>query len=62
VEGSNHLRKGLASLVLLTVWTIWQERNDRIFRRKLSPTFIILDKIKYEARLWVLAGLSGWVI
>jgi hypothetical protein len=55
-EGSNHLQKGLASLVLLTVWAIWQERNDRIFRRKLSPTFVILDKIKCEAKLWVLAG------
>jgi hypothetical protein len=26
------------------------------FAEKLSPTFVILDKIKCEARLWVLAG------
>jgi hypothetical protein len=56
VEGSSHHWKGLASLVLLTVWVIWQERNDRIFRRKLSPTFVILDKIKCEAKLWVRVG------
>jgi hypothetical protein len=55
-EGSSHHRKGLASLALLIVWEIWQERNARIFRKKLSPTFVILDKIKCEARLWVLAG------
>jgi hypothetical protein len=54
-------RKGLASLILLTVWMIWEERNARIFKHKLSPTFVILDKIKCEARLWVIAGESGWV-
>jgi hypothetical protein len=55
-EGARPQRKGLASLVLLTVWEIWKERNARVFRHKLSPTFVILDKIKCEARLWVLAG------
>jgi hypothetical protein len=54
-EGPSPHRKGLTSLALLTVWEIWQERNARIFGRKLSKTFIILDKIKCEARLWVLA-------
>jgi hypothetical protein len=49
-------RKGVASLTLLTVWMIWEERNARIFKHKLSPTFVILDKIKCEARLWAIAG------
>jgi hypothetical protein len=56
VDGTSPHWKGLASLALLTVWEIWKERNVRVFRHKLSPTFIILDKIKCEARLWVLAG------
>jgi hypothetical protein len=55
-EGSSIQWKGLASLTLLTDWEIWQERNVRIFLHKASPTFIILDKIKCEAKLWVLAG------
>jgi hypothetical protein len=38
------------------VWEIGKERNARVFRQKISPTFIILDKIKCEARLWVIAG------
>jgi hypothetical protein len=50
----NH--KGLSSLTLLIVWEIWKERNARVFRKKLSPMFVILEKIKCEARLWVLAG------
>jgi hypothetical protein len=48
--------KGLASLTLLVVWEIWKERNARVFRKKMSPSFVILDAIKCEARLWVLAG------
>jgi hypothetical protein len=55
-EGSSPHRKGLDSLVLLTVWEIWKERNARVFHRKTSQFFVILDKIKCEARLWVLAG------
>jgi hypothetical protein len=55
-EGSSPHRKGLASLVLLTVWEIWKERNARVFRHKASPSFVIVDKIKCEARLWVIAG------
>jgi hypothetical protein len=27
-----------------------------VFHNKLSPSFVLLDKIKNEARLWVLAG------
>jgi hypothetical protein len=56
VEGANPHRKGLASLVLLTIWEIWKERNARVFRNKLLPSFVILEGIKCEARLWVLAG------
>jgi hypothetical protein len=48
-------RKGLASLTLLTVWDLWKERNARVFRHKIFPSFQILDKIKYEARLWDIA-------
>jgi hypothetical protein len=58
-EGPSMHRKGLATLTLLTVWEIWQERNATVFRNKLSPSFVLLDKIKNEARLWVLAGAKG---
>jgi hypothetical protein len=53
-EGPIPHRKGLPSLTLLTVWEIWQEQNERIFRHKLSPSFVIVDKIKCEARSWML--------
>jgi hypothetical protein len=55
-KGSTPQRKALASLTLLTVWELWTGRNARVFHNKHSPSFVILDKIKKEARLWVLAG------
>jgi hypothetical protein len=57
-EGANTHRKGLASLAMLTVWKIWQERNGRFFCRKLSPTFVILDRIKCEARSWLIIKMK----
>jgi hypothetical protein len=60
VKGASPHRKGLASLALLTVWEIWKERNARVFWHKLSSAFVIFDKIKREARLWVLAG-AKWL-
>jgi hypothetical protein len=58
-EHPSQQRKGLTSIALLTVWELWLEQNGRVFRHKTSPTFIVLDKIKCEARLWVLAGAKG---
>jgi hypothetical protein len=55
-SGSSPHRKALASLLLLTVWEIWNERNAKVFKNKSSPTFVIIEKIKCEARLWVYAG------
>ena len=49
-------RKAMASLALLVTWEIWNERNARIFNNKHSPSFVILDRIKREARMWVTAG------
>ena len=49
-------RKGLASLVLLTAWEIWNERNARVFRSMASMPSSVLFCIKRNAALWGLAG------
>jgi hypothetical protein len=49
-------RKDLASLTLLTSWEIWNERNARVFRNKHAPPLVLFTMIKYEAKLWVIAG------
>jgi hypothetical protein len=48
--------KALASLSMLISLKIWKERNDRVFNNKLAPSQVIVDRIKTEAILWVLAG------
>jgi hypothetical protein len=55
-EGPSPHMKGLATLTLLTVWEIWKEWNARVFPQNVSPSSVILDKIKCEARLWIIAG------
>jgi hypothetical protein len=55
-SGSTPNRKAIASLTLLVTWEVWNERNARVFRNNHSPSMVVLDRIKREARLWVLAG------
>ena len=47
-DGANS-HKALASLVMLTSWEIWNERNTRVFRNKHASSQGILSKIKHEA-------------
>jgi hypothetical protein len=49
-------RKALASLTMLVSWTIWKERNARVFNHKSAPTTTLLNIIKSEVKLWVVAG------
>jgi hypothetical protein len=39
-------RKGMASLAMLIIWDIWNERNDRVFKNKRAPTQVIFERIK----------------
>jgi hypothetical protein len=52
-------RKAMASITLLVAWEVWNERNARVFRAKSAPAQVVFDKIKHEARLWVLAGAKN---
>jgi hypothetical protein len=56
MDGAIPNRKAMASLGLLVIWEIWNARNMRVFRNKHAPPLVILDKIKKETRLWVIAG------
>jgi hypothetical protein len=49
-------RKGLSSLLLLTAWEIWNERNARVFRSVASMPTRVASIIKSNAILWGLAG------
>jgi hypothetical protein len=52
-------RKGVASLAMLILWEVWKERNNRVFNNKRAPSQVVFDRVKTEARLWMLAGAKN---
>ena len=49
------LMRRLDSLVILVVWMIWRERNNRIFEKIAKTTTALIEIIKQEAKQWVIA-------
>lgn len=57
VASANESRRpGLQSIVLLTIWEVWRERNNRVFRREARSVSHIVAAIQDEARTWTMAG------
>ena len=54
-DNRNPNRQAMASLTMLVSWTIWNERNARVFRHKNALPPILLKLIVDEANLWVTA-------
>ena len=50
-------RKTLNSLVILTVRSIWLERNCRVFDRVASTATAVCSRIRHELELWIAASL-----
>jgi hypothetical protein len=51
-------------LIILVCWTIWRERNSRVFEGKEKPMSRLVAEIQDEARTWFRAGalrLSSFV-
>lgn len=53
------LRRGLSSLVLLTAWWIWKQRNACVFDNDRASVSHLSSTIKDEARSWARAGAHG---
>ena len=49
-------RSTMASITMLVTWTIYIERNVRVFCHNSTAPTILMENIKKEARLWVIAG------
>ena len=50
------IRKRLDSLIMLVVWVVWRERNNRVFDKVSRSTAILIELIKQEAKQWALAS------
>ena len=49
-------RHGVGTLVLLISWSIWKERNNRIFRKEELSTPRFISLLRDELRMWIFAG------
>ena len=52
------IRKAFDSLVILVAWSIWKERNLRIFQKVKLPVAELADSILDEAKVWGYAGIA----
>nr|XP_020191500.1 uncharacterized protein LOC109777266 [Aegilops tauschii subsp. strangulata] len=53
------LRRGLASLIILTAWRIWKARNACVFNGATPSIPLLVHDIKEDARNWAAAGAKG---
>ena len=51
-------KKGQSSLVILTLWQVWKERNRRIFQHQQNDVMGMVAIIKEEARAWIISGAN----
>ena len=49
-------RKAMCSIIMLTSWNIWNERNARVFQNEFASPSTTLAKIKIDVKNWALAG------
>ena len=56
-DSSSTTAAGLRSLaILVTCWSIWKERNARVFNNTEKTVDRLVEEIKDEVRLWCQAG------
>ena len=54
------LRKSFDSLVILVAWTLWKERNQRVFQRANLSAPELCNFIMDEIRVWGYAGIADF--
>jgi len=67
-DGTGKKRRSILQVIwFATVWEIWKERNNRLFKGKASPVFQVVDRIKSISYMWLKAkhitlpfNLHGW--
>uniref|UniRef100_A0A0A9BLV1 Uncharacterized protein n=1 Tax=Arundo donax TaxID=35708 RepID=A0A0A9BLV1_ARUDO len=53
-------RRTFDSIVILCIWSIWKERNARVFRNQQVTTASLVQLVVDEALLWDRVGIVIW--
>jgi len=53
---SKEERRCFDSLLVLTCWLLWKERNNRIFDRRVQTIDDVLARVADEVSAWSMAG------
>lgn len=66
--GSVTRRSFMQLLWLLCVWVLWSERNNRLFKNKVTNIHQLVEKVKMHSYRWMKAanavyvlGVHGWL-
>ncbi|CAN6207223.1 unnamed protein product [Urochloa humidicola] len=51
--------KGIHTLVILVLWAVWKERNQRVFHQKETTIAGVVSIIQDEAKMWCMAGAKS---
>jgi hypothetical protein len=58
-NGTRYARDGVRSMIMLTTWELWKERNSRVFNRSSRTSEQVFGAIQEEVRTWLRAGNRG---
>ena len=58
-SGTRDARDGVRSMIMLTTWELWRERNNQVFHRSSRTLEQVFRAIQEEARTWIWAGNRG---
>ncbi|OEL13837.1 hypothetical protein BAE44_0025144, partial [Dichanthelium oligosanthes] len=56
---AKELCKGFDTLILLVAWSLWEERNRRIFERSALQPIALAQQVILVAGVWNLAGYGA---